>query len=225
MTDEDAAAVGVGAPPSSHDACEYRPALGFRCSRCAECCRTIRVPLTGADVQRLVAAGRPTAEFTEWLSPDELDMTGEPETAVLTRAGRRFLVLAHRDGACCFLQEERCSAHSARPATCVAYPFHVQVADDADGAGADRGVHAERGAAAAPPPVIERLGGPCEPEREPEREAILAACRAVRDELGGYVTCVQEWNRQMRLRQRIGRLPLTGDEFVERLVGATRATG
>jgi Fe-S-cluster containining protein len=208
MTDEDADGVSAGAPASPHDAREYRPALGFRCSRCAECCRTIRVPLTGPDVQRLVAAGKATSEFTEWLSPDELDMTGEPETAVLTRAGRRFLVLAHRDGACCFLREQRCSVHGARPATCVAYPFHVE---------------AEAG---APAPVIQRLGGPCEPEREPERGAILAACRAVRDELGDYVTHVQAWNRQMRLRQRLGRLPLTGDEFLAGLLtGAERDGG
>src|SRR5262249_35444606 len=84
--------------------------LAVRRTGCGACCKTLRVAVTHHDVARLAhATGRPATELVEWLAPDEVDMTGEPETFVELGAGRRLLVLAQRDGACALLgADQRC---------------------------------------------------------------------------------------------------------------------
>lgn len=99
-------------------------ALRFRCTACGECCRTYRVPVTDRDLQRLSSAtGRPAAELTQWLTPDEVDLSGEP--FVELGSGRRLLVLAHApSGGCELLGDDgRCSFYESRPADCRAFPF------------------------------------------------------------------------------------------------------
>lgn len=105
------------------------PNLGFRCTGCGSCCRTLRAAVTHHDVRRLLAAtGMPAREFLAWLSPDEVDMTGEPETFVELGAGRRLMVLAQRDGACSFLgTDDLCRVHAARPRDCELYPFDAEL--------------------------------------------------------------------------------------------------
>ena len=101
--------------------------LRFRCTSCGNCCRDLRVPLTEADLRRLVdATGKPAAEFVDWLPTAAVDLTGEPGSlVVLDHDQRRVLMaLAHREGACASLgADERCTVYSARPASCRLYPF------------------------------------------------------------------------------------------------------
>jgi Fe-S-cluster containining protein len=107
------------------------PNLGFRCTGCGSCCRTLRAAVTHHDVQRLAAAtGTPAREFVAWLAPDEVDMTGEPETFVELAAGRRLMVLAQRAGesACTFLgTNDLCRVHAARPRDCELFPFDAEL--------------------------------------------------------------------------------------------------
>jgi Fe-S-cluster containining protein len=101
--------------------------LRFRCTGCGNCCRDLRVPLTHADLRRLVdATGRPASEIVAWLPTAEVDLTGEPGSLVLLdhEAGHALMALAQRDGACVFLgSDERCGAYAARPGNCRLYPF------------------------------------------------------------------------------------------------------
>jgi len=95
--------------------------LRFRCTACGNCCRDLRVPLTHADVKRLIdGTGRAAAEFVAWLPTAEVDLIGEPGSLVLLDhdAGHALMVLAQHAGACVFLgSDERCTAYSSRPGT------------------------------------------------------------------------------------------------------------
>ena len=101
--------------------------LRFRCSACGNCCRDLRVPLTQADLRRLVdATGLSAAALVDWLPSASVDLTGEPGSlVVLDHVERRVLMaLAHRGGACRALGgDERCTVYAARPASCRLYPF------------------------------------------------------------------------------------------------------
>lgn len=67
----------------------------------------------------------------EWLAPDAVDMSGEPESFVELPEGRRLMVLAQRDGACALLgPDDRCRAYAARPRDCRAFPFDFQPSSD-----------------------------------------------------------------------------------------------
>lgn len=174
-----------------------RPATGFRCPRCADCCRVVRVPLTDADLRRLNAGtGIEPAALVEWLGPDDIDMTGEPETFVALRPGRRLMVLKHGSDGCQFLTEERCSVYPHRPSTCAAYPFELS-----EGPGV--------------PSVIRLPGAICEPDALPAPEEVSRANGLVTEELRSYAERVVEWNRQQRRRTHLHRLPAEAPAFFQ----------
>ncbi len=109
--------------------------LRFRCTACGNCCRGLRVAVTDADVARLLAAtGRPATDLFDWLEPDAVDMTGEPESFVELGPGRRLLVLAHAEGACQLLaSDNRCSAYGARPLDCRLFPLNPSFEPESSG--------------------------------------------------------------------------------------------
>ena len=173
------------------------------CPGCGDCCRTVRVPLTHRDLERLTAAtGLDAAAHAEWLGPDEIDMTGEPETFVRLRAGRRLLVLRHLGGGCCHLVGDRCAVYPARPLACAAFPHDV----------------AEAGAAA--PTVIALAGAPCVLGAPADEASVLDRVRALRAELAEYAALVGAWNQRQRRRQRLGRLPEPTERFFAHLARA-----
>lgn len=102
--------------------------LRFRCTGCGACCRALRVTITHHDLRRLSEYLRqPASTLVEWLGPGEVDMTGEPETFVELREGRRLMVLAQAEGACRLLDEnQRCRAYPARPRDCELFPFNLE---------------------------------------------------------------------------------------------------
>jgi Fe-S-cluster containining protein len=172
------------------------PRFGLRCSACPACCKTVRVPLTHFDLGRLVAATSLGAtEHIEWLSPQDIDMDGEPETFVEVREGRRLLVLRFEQGACRYLSAEGlCRVYEHRPMSCAAYPYSVS---DQDG---------QR--------LLMRLAdAPCviaTSQLHPSDAAgALAAAACVEDELRQYVVKITEFNRKQRRRRfaRLGLLP------------------
>lgn len=157
------------------------------------------MPLTHWDLQRLVeGTGRPAATLVDWLGPDEVDMSGEPETFVRFSAGRRLLVLGHDATGCRLLGPTGlCLAHRVRPLPCELFPFALRLDD--------------RGAAAG----LERLPGAlCEPPGEPSLPDVQALSERLARELVEYAQRVVEFNRRQGHRRRLSHALRTPDEFL-----------
>ena len=88
------------------------PALVFACTGCGQCCRWEgHVLLTGDDIRRLARAlAVPEHDFIQ-------RYTG------LASNRRQLTLLDGTDGACIFLEGNRCAVYAARPAQCRAFPF------------------------------------------------------------------------------------------------------
>ena len=178
--------------------------LSFRCTGCGNCCRGLRVAVTALDVLRLSQeSGVPTGELVAWLTPDSVDMTGEPQSFVELSEGRRLMVLRQDDGACRLLgADNRCKAYAGRPRDCRAYPFDFEV-------GVSSG--------AAPRRLTLLPLDACDYATDGQNDATaLEAEDALRwRELAHYQALVARWNRRAfhrrRLRQRVG----TAEAFLE----------
>lgn len=180
----------------------------FSCDRCSHCCRTHRVPLTGKDVTRLEEYGQKTQKFVQLLSPDEIDMSGEPESFAMLKEGRRVLVLRYetRTNGCIFLGAAGCTVHPARPRACRTYPF-----DRPDKSGTLGSVPGYL----CPPDTgvlvtLRRSGDDLPLE-------FVTALKERDAELSEYALFVESWNRRQRSRIRLGRAPESCDAFLERL--------
>jgi Fe-S-cluster containining protein len=172
------------------------------------------VPLTDADLSRLVpASNAPVTQSVDWLEPDGVDMTGEPESFVLLdRPGRRVLMtLAQRDHACRFLGEsDRCTVYEARPASCRLYPFAVSF-------GQRGGVRRLR-----------LLGGTdCDYARDGHNDAhaLRVADEQRWAEHRAYLKRVADWNRLQRRRERLGHALRSAAQFFEFLGVSSGARG
>jgi Fe-S-cluster containining protein len=173
-------------------------ARSFRCTGCGNCCRELRVAVTALDVRRLSrATGREPAALVDWLAPDAVDMTGEPESFVELGSGRRLMVLRHAEqpNAGCMLlgDDARCTAYAARPRDCQAFPFDFERSADA----------AHRRLTLLP---LKRCDFASDGHVELEDVAAIDATRW--SELEQYQAFVARWNRrawhQRRLHQAIG---------------------
>jgi Fe-S-cluster containining protein len=184
--------------------------LRFNCTACGQCCRDFRVPLTDSDVRRLVTAlvSETVTSWIEWLSPQQVDMTGEPETFVVLPEGRRLLALRHRDGACILLNEQLCSVHPARPRSCQLYPWDIDLGR--------RGGVKRLQLLHDHPPCEATFDGYVAPQWLAEQK------RWERAEVTEYVRVVTAWNRAAERRRRLGK-PLHGaDVYLARLLTSTR---
>jgi len=177
--------------------------LRFRCTGCGNCCRDLRVPLTHADLRRLVdATGRPPSQIVAWLPTREVDLIGEPGSLVLLdhEAGHALMTLAQQDGACIFLgSDERCVAYSARPGNCRLYPFTASF-------GPRGGLRRLR-----------LLGGTdCDYARDGHNDAhaLRAADQLRWAEHRSYLAQVSRWNRLQRHRSLLGRRLQSAREFL-----------
>jgi len=178
--------------------------LRFRCTSCGNCCRDLRVPLTSADLRRLVdATGERAAQIVAWLEPDEVDMTGEPGSMVLLDHGARraLMTLAQHASACRFLRaDERCSVYDARPASCRLYPFQPSFG--------------RRGG-------LRRLrllpGTECDYARDGHNDphALRVADERRWAEHRHYLAQIDAWNRSQRHRARLGHALRGGSGFLE----------
>lgn len=177
----------------------------FRCTACGNCCRDLRVAVTALDIARLVTATSQSPSdianwlaLVDWLGPNAVDMTGEPESFVELSEGRRLMVLRHRDGACSLLgPDNRCRAYAARPRDCRAFPFDFE-APKSDPNGPRR-------LTLLPLSPPERCDYAVDGAND---EAALALEDQTRwAELRDYQALVARWNRRAWHRQRLHRLP------------------
>jgi len=186
--------------------------LRFRCTECGNCCRDLRVPLTQADLRRLVdQSGLPASEVVDWLPTDRVDLIGEPGSlVVLDHSSKRSLMtLAQRAGACRFLDEhERCGAYAARPASCRLYPFNPSF-------GSRGGLRRLRLLA----------GTRCDYARDGDNDphALREADQQRWAEHRSYLARIEIWNRLQRHRARIGHRLHSARDFLEFLGFPERA--
>ena len=201
------------AVPAAYAACDLRQDrvmasglghLRFRCTECGNCCRDLRVPLTQADLRRLVdESGLPASEIVDWLPTERVDLTGEPGSLVMLghSAKLALMTLAQRAGACRFLgQHERCTVYEARPASCRLYPFNPSFGS--------------RGG-------LRRLrllsGTRCDYARDGDNDphALREADQKRWTEHRTYLAQIEIWNRLQRHRARMGRRLHGAREFLE----------
>jgi Fe-S-cluster containining protein len=142
--------------------------------------------VTAADLARLTRfAALPASDLVDWLSADEVDMTGEPESFVLLRGGRRLPVLAHANGACRFLDgANRCGVYAARPACCRTFPLELEEPDDGEGRR-----HLTVLAEASCPGAFDGADGTLDATRRLDARG---------RELSHHAQLVQDWNRRQR---------------------------
>lgn len=99
--------------------------LNFRCTGCGNCCKEPLLPLTDADVRRIMErTGDRPADIVRWVDRGGIDMDDEPEAFVRLRQGKRVMVLRQTNGRCRYLgADDRCGIYSSRPLGCRIYPF------------------------------------------------------------------------------------------------------
>ncbi len=176
-----------------------RPDSSYTCGHCPACCRGVRVPLTHHDLRRLQNSqeGAPSSSglngLVEWLLPEEIDMSGEPESFVETSRGRRLLVLRHSGAGCVLLTDGgRCSAHAHRPAACAAYPFTLTGSS------------------------LTRLpDAPCAVPWPTDEKPWRAVAARVELELREYLLVVARWNRRQRQRRVLRKPRESAERFLE----------
>ncbi|HEY5955877.1 MAG TPA: YkgJ family cysteine cluster protein [Polyangiaceae bacterium] len=182
---------------------EARATVSCHCSTCPRCCEQVRVPITHRDVRRLVdAVGASASSFMDWLAPEEVDMSGEPESFVELTEGRRIMMLRHENAACHLLDcSGRCSQYAARPAACAAYPFAFS-----------------DGTALQSRRLTILSDAPCTCVDWGNEDETQRAVSCVEAELNDYVAIVKRWNKQQTRRRFAGRRPRSASAFIEWLM-------
>jgi len=180
------------------------PLLKFRCTGCGNCCRDPLLPVTDADLHRIVEhTGLPANELVKWIDRHGIDLAGEPESFVMLRAGRRVMVLRHSHGQCRFLgADNRCTIYEARPQGCRIFPF------DPDFNRKGEMVRLR---------MIEATECPYEKDGKNSKIEIRALHRLTESELESYRLKVVDWNRVQRARLRRGQAAATTQEYLEYL--------
>lgn len=101
------------------------------CANDSICCKDTLVPVTDADVKRLmIATGLPADEIVRLYSPSDLQFDND-DTWIQMGYGKRILGLKKKGDQCKFLSDHGlCTVYNHRPITCRTYPYMVQFDDN-----------------------------------------------------------------------------------------------
>jgi Fe-S-cluster containining protein len=176
--------------------------LKFRCTGCGNCCKDPLLPLTDADITRIIqSTGEDPADLIRWVDRNGIDMDDEPEAFVMLRHGKRVMTLRHERGGCRYLdRENRCTVYDIRPLGCRVFPFD---------------------------PTFTRTGTlrrlkliqatDCVHELDGSNE--ISSIRSLQEQhdnaTRAYQERIAEWNRVQRSRKRSGKKPQSARQFLE----------
>jgi len=185
--------------------------LKFRCTGCGNCCKEPLLPLTRADLLRIIArTGDDSAEIVQWVDRNGIDMDDEPEAFVMLRQGKRVMVLRHQRGRCRYLGvDERCTIYRSRPLGCRVFPF------DPDFSSRGKLLRLRLNEEATECPY--ELDGS---NRIDDLRRLNENYDSGTSEHQEFVTA---WNRLQRARRRTGKAAGTGAEFLAFLGAAPRS--
>lgn len=177
------------------------PLLRFRCTGCGNCCRDPLLPVTDADLLRIVEhTGLAASELVKWIDRHGIDLPGEPESFVTLRHGRRVMVLRHVHGHCRFLgADDRCTIYEARPLGCRIFPFDPDF---------------NREGELVRLRMIDATECPYERDGKNSKTKIRALYYKSEAERSQYEAKVAEWNREQRARIRKGQAAATAAEYL-----------
>ena len=178
--------------------------LKFRCTGCGNCCRDPLLPLTNADLSRIVThLAVDPAELVKWVSGREIALPAKDENFVSLRQGPRVMVLRHTRGHCRFLgADNRCTIYSFRPLGCRIFPF------DPDFSRNGKLLHLR---------MIDATDCAHELDGSNSVRSLLRLNQDTARELAAYHGIVANWNREQKQRQKRGQAPATAAAFLEHL--------
>jgi len=176
--------------------------LKFRCTQCGNCCKDPILPLTDADVKRIVKdTGHAATDIIRWVDRNAIDMDDEPEAFVMLRQGKRIMTMRQGRGGCRYLgADDRCTIYSIRPLGCRAFPFDPTFKRD----GTLRRLK-----------LIEATECPYELDGQNDVDAIRKLHERYDAATDDYQQKVAEWNRLQRRRRRQGKAAQTTREFLD----------
>ncbi len=176
--------------------------LGFRCTQCGNCCKDPLLPLTDADLRRIVEhTGDAPEDVVRWVDRFAIDMDDEPQAFVRLRQGRRVMVLRHQRGVCRYLgADDRCSIYDARPLGCRIFPFDPSF-------GRDGKLRRLR--------LIQATDCPHELDGKNPVRPLRSLHQRYQRATADYYEKVAEWNRRQRRQLRAGRSAATARQFLQ----------
>lgn len=106
--------------------------LKAKCMGCGGCCTHSVVPITDADVKRIMKhTGLPADKIVRFIDQSEVEKDDQDESWVHLSYGKRVMVLQRANDRCKFLDDDnRCTVYTARPMTCRTFPLQVYLNDD-----------------------------------------------------------------------------------------------
>jgi len=107
--------------------------LRIKCTGCGGCCTSSIVPVTDADVLRIMKrTGKTAQEIIRFYDSTEIDYDTDSPSWIKMNYGKRIMGLKKKQARCQFLDDNsRCTIYTDRPATCRTFP--LQVARDDNG--------------------------------------------------------------------------------------------
>jgi len=175
--------------------------LKFRCTGCGTCCREPLLPLTDADLRRLVRrTGDSLERMVKWVDRNGIDMDDEPEGFVMLRQGKRVMVLRHARRKCIYLgPDDRCTVYTSRPMGCRVFPLDAEFTRD----GTLRRLS-----------VMPSVECPYELDGHNGLDAVRAVTDRYNRENDAFHARVADWNRGQRARKRAGKAAGTARQFL-----------